>query len=54
MISQRQDLGSCKINEEDMQFYPYLEPHKAFIKEGEVFSKDLSEVQTQKERLRVS
>ena len=37
-----------------MQFYPYLEPHKAFIKEGEVFSKDLSEVQTQNERLRVS
>ena len=34
-----------------MQFYPYLEPHKAFIKEGEVFSKDLSEVQAQNERL---
>ena len=54
MISQRQDFWSCKINEEDMQFYPYLEPHKSLFKKGEVFSKYLSEVQAQNERLRVS
>ena len=54
MISQRQDLWSCKINKEDMQVYPYLEPHKSHLNIGEVFSKDLSEVQTQNERLRVS
>ena len=54
MISQRQDLWSCKINEKDMQVYPYFEPHKSLLNVGEVFSKDLSEVQTQNERLRVS
>ena len=54
MISQRQDLWSCKINEEDMQVYPYLEPHKTYLNIGEVFSKDFSEVHTQNERLRVS
>ena len=54
MISQRQDLWSRKINEKDMQVYPYLELHKSLLNVGEVFSKDLSEVQTQIERLRVS
>ena len=54
MISQRQDLWSCKINEKDMQVYPYFEPHKSLLNVGEVFSKNLSEVQTQNERLRVS
>ena len=54
MISQRQDLWSCKINEKDMQVYPYFEPHKSLLNIGEVFSKDLNEVQTQNERLRVS
>ena len=54
MISQRQDLWSRKINEKDMQVYPYLEPHKSLLNVGEVFSKDPSEVQTQNERLRVS
>ena len=54
MISQRQDHSSCKINEEDMQVYPYFEPHKSLLNVGEVFSKNLSEVQTQNERLRVS
>ena len=32
MISQRQDLWPCKINEEDMQVYPNLEPHKSLFK----------------------
>ena len=32
MISQRQDLWSSKINEEDIQVYPYLEPHKILFK----------------------
>ena len=54
MISQRQDLWSRKINEKDMQVYPYLEPHKSLLNVGEAFSKDLSEVQTQNERPRVS
>ena len=54
MISQRQDLWSCKINEEDKQVYPYLEPHKSLFKRRRGFSKDLSVVQTQNERPRVS
>ena len=37
MISQRQDLWSCKINEEDMQVYPYLGPHKSLFKHGRGF-----------------
>ena len=54
MISQRQDLWSHKINEKDMQVYPYLVPHKSLLNVGEVFLTDLSEVQTQNERQRVS
>ena len=54
LISERQDLWSRKINEKDMQVYPYLVPHKSFLNVGEVFSTDLSEVQTQNERQRVS
>ena len=37
-----------------MQVYPYLVPHKSLLNVGEVFSTDLSEVQTQNERQRVS
>ena len=36
------------------KFIPTLSHTKAYLNIGEVFSKDLSEVQTQKERLRVS
>ena len=39
MISQRQDLWSCKINVEDMQVYPYLEPHKSLFKHWRGFLK---------------
>ena len=53
MISQRQDLWSCKINEDICNFIPTLSHTKAFLNVGVVFSKDLSEVQTQNERLRV-
>ena len=53
MISQRQDLWSCKINEDICNFIPTLSHTKAFPNVGVVFSKDLSEVQTQNERLRV-
>ena len=53
MISQRQDLWSCKINEDICNFIPTLSHTKAFPNVGVVFSKDLSVVQTQNERLRV-
>ena len=54
MISQRQDLWSCKIMRKICKFIPTLSHTKAYLNVGEVFSKDLSEVQTQNERLRVS
>ena len=44
----RQDFWSCKINEEDMQLYPYLELHKSLSKSRRGFSNYLSEIQIQK------
>jgi len=48
MTSQRQDFWYCKINEEDMHLYPYLELHKSLSKSRRGFSNYLSEIQIQK------